>query len=138
MRHFIKHFLVIAIIGSFYSCISNNTAAVSKCSQFKIGNFIQYDQEVNTTYQINRSDSLQTEYNLATGTKQISKIVWKSDCQYDLYKIVSDSLHPKGDSARGKKPLHIIITEVTEDYYIFTAKVDGIDFIYSDTIFKAK
>ena len=97
-----------------------------------------YNHEINTTYQINRSDSLQTEYNSNTHTKQISKIVWKNDCEYDLYKIVSEGLYPKADSARGKKPLNVVMTTVTDDYYIFTAKVDGIDFIYSDTIFKAK
>ncbi|MGZ3846463.1 MAG: hypothetical protein ACXVBH_10435, partial [Flavisolibacter sp.] len=98
----------------------------------------QYDHEFNTTYQINRSDSLQTEYDLSTNTKQISKVVWKNDCEYDLYKIVSDGLHPKADSARGKKPLHIVMIEVKDDYYIFKAMVDGIDLIYSDTIFKVK
>jgi hypothetical protein len=111
---------------------------VSKCAKFKTGEFVQYDHEVNNTYRIFRNDSLQTEYNLNAGTKQVSKIVWKSECAYDLYKIVSDSLHPKADSIRGKKPLHVIMTEVSDEYYIFSAKIDGIDFVYSDTVFKVK
>jgi hypothetical protein len=138
MRHFMKHFVLIITLISFSACVSNNSAAESKCTQFKTGDFVQYDHEISTTYQINRSDSLQTEYNSSTRTMQISKIVWKNECEYDLYKIVSDGLHPKADSARGTKPLHIIMTDVKDDYYIFKAKVAGIDFIYSDTIFKIK
>jgi hypothetical protein len=138
MRHFMRYFILVMLTGSFSACVSNHRTAESKCKQFRTGKFVQYDHEINTSYQINRNDSLQTEYNSGTGTSQISKIVWKSDCEYDLYKIVSDGLHPTADSVRGKKPLHVAITEVKDDYYIFKAKVDGIDFIYSDTIFIIK
>jgi hypothetical protein len=97
---------------------------------------MHYDESFNTTYRITRTDSLHTEINQTDQTRSISRVVWINDCEYDLYKIHSDKKFPMTDSLRGKKPMHIVITKATDDYYLFTARIDGIDLVYSDTIFK--
>jgi hypothetical protein len=124
----------IAMIGllCLYGCSSNS----NKCEQFRTGNFLHYDEGFTTTYRITRTDSLHTETNQTDKTRSISRVVWINDCEYDLYKIHSDKKFPMTDSLRGKKPMHIVITETTDDYYLFTARIDGIDLVYSDTIFK--
>jgi hypothetical protein len=99
---------------------------------------VQYDQEFQATYDIDRSDSLHTETNRNTGTSQVSKIIWTGDCEYDLYKIVSDGLNPLSDAARQGKPYHNRMTYTAEDFYVFETWVDGIPLLYSDTVFRAR
>ena len=83
--------ILLFIILTFCGCNTNDENK-STCQTFRTGIFSHHDYEYNETYQIDRSDSLQTETNLKTKTTQISKIVWQSDCEYLLYKVKSDNL----------------------------------------------
>jgi hypothetical protein len=131
-----KNFMFILLLSACVHCTPDHSA--QDCHSFRQGRFTYSNHEFDEKFEIIRTDSLQTETNLNTKTSQVSRVVWKTACEYYLYKIISDNLHPFVDSIRGKKPLKVVMTEVTKDYYICTASIEGISFVYSDTIFRAK
>src|SRR4051812_1581709 len=98
---------VMLIFLFFSGCAPGGGQTALSCTRFKTGSFITADDSFHVTIRTIRTDSFQTEINLATRTRQVSRIVWTGDCAYDLYKVVSDGLHPTADSIRGNKALHV-------------------------------
>lgn len=55
------------------------------CKKFKNGDFTYIDPMMpDYEVELSRNDSVQTEFNSFVGGTITSKVVWKSDCEYEL------------------------------------------------------
>jgi hypothetical protein len=92
------------------------------CSQFKTGKYKLVDLSIRDSFIIDRSDSIQTETDLATGETLVFKVQWLDDCTYIL-RIV------KGPAAvmdfYDHKFLKVQIIETYSDGYKFEAWLNG-------------
>lgn len=72
------------ILLSFLISISA-MAQKPKCKKFKEGDFTYFDPALpDHEIKMSRKDSVQTEFNTYLQGKVTSKVVWKSDCEYEL------------------------------------------------------
>lgn len=56
-----------------------------KCKKFKEGEFTYFDPSMpDYEVQLSRKGAVQTEYNPAFDATVTSKVIWKSDCVYEL------------------------------------------------------
>lgn len=79
-----KYMRYIVIIFSFLMSISA-IAQKPKCKKFKDGDFTYFDPQLpDYEVEMSRNGNVQTEFNPFFQGKVISKVVWKSDCEYEL------------------------------------------------------
>lgn len=107
------------------------------CSAFKTGKFTFYGNNSGHQYIIERSDSLQIEKDLTTGTVTTLQVKWTNDCTYELRPLFSqvhvDSIPvPFQTSA----VLTATITTTGKDFYIFRAQQGDSAKVIIDTLQK--
>lgn len=87
-------------------------------------------------YEINRNDSIQTEFEKETGNLATFNIKWNDDCSYTLT-LVGDNFGLK-DQAGDNTTLNFDIIEATKSYYIFRQEFSFMDAGNIDTIWRAR
>jgi hypothetical protein len=96
------------------------------CTSVKNGRFYYYAKSSRAKVLVERNcDTIQTEIDTKHGDTLISKIVWKTDCSYDLYLNTPSKLPlSKSDSLLALKPTTITITGISKDFYLCTVDFD--------------
>jgi hypothetical protein len=105
------------------------------CDTFKTGYFQNIDSVLGSTF-IKRTANYQYEMHKSTGAKIKLAITWMDDCTYRLKFVSGNSKWKKMQKGVTEhKDLIVMIVETGEDYYIQTAKFEGMDdFIYRSKI----
>ena len=113
----------------FISCKTRDS--LDDCSKFHKGLFyIKSDKDSSYTL-LERNDSIQTVSNTKLSLKQSGKVVWRNSCEYEFYNLTQIE-----DTVVLQLQPSIIRTRIIEsgnNYYIFEAKMQGIDKITRDT-----
>jgi hypothetical protein len=125
-----KHLLLLALLTSFFTISAQND-----CEKFKTGTFKMSDPELNFACTITRNDSIQVEIVEGTGEQSTYKVVWTNPCEYTLQMIEG---RPGGVEFYKDKVLQVKIISTEEDNYTYEAKIDGIDFVATQTIYKVE
>lgn len=134
--------LRVVLLFSLLQLISCSTKKKSNdCSKLKSGNFFVLLKPDNIRFEIQRTESRQTEYNPVTDSVTGYIVKWTSPCSYELA-MVNRWKKPIADSIRKEQvtifsqpaPLKVNILEVTDKYYTFKSKKDDDDFVYKDTM----
>lgn len=124
--------------------LSCNKKEKPDCLRFRDGIFRLKASQGNHSFTITRDRENQTELDLQTDTLSGSKVKWVSDCEYELIPIYkwphySDTTVKKAILQNSPIiPLRVRIVATGDDFYIFEASKDGIDFLYSDTLWVLK
>lgn len=114
------------------------------CLRFRDGSFRINAGIGNHSFIITRDRDNQTELDVQTDTLSGSKVKWVSDCEYELIHVYkrphySDTTEKRAILPNGPIiPIRVKIVATGEDYYIFEGRKDGIDFVYSDTMWVLK
>jgi hypothetical protein len=127
--------LTLTIIASFsiFSCSNRNQE--NPCLRCQTGTFTLYDKFANDTISVERNDSIQIETNLKSRFITKSKIMWRSDCEFDLVFISStDSFIDSIPDSIKKKPLETRIIKVERDWYVFESGMKGVKQKLIDTM----
>ena len=75
--------IIILILSLLFSL--STFAQNPKCKKFKEGEFTYFDPSMsNHEVEMSRKGTVQTEYNSELNATVISKVIWKSDCVYEL------------------------------------------------------
>lgn len=105
------------------------------CSTLKTGSFEQNIEEENVIiYSFRTPDGFQRDSSKFGVSRY--KITWKSDCNYESELLETTTEFSKKHI--GRKYLVDIIKRVSATQYIYSCRVDGIDFVDVDTIVKTK
>ena len=105
------------------------------CSNLKTGSFEQNIEEENVIiYSFRTPDGFQRDSSKFGVSRY--KITWKSDCNYESELLETTTEFSKKHI--GRKYLVDIIKRVSATQYIYSCRVDGIDFVDVDTIVKTK
>lgn len=108
------------------------------CSKIRNGQFYYYEQKTRSKIEVERRDSLQLEKNTVNGKTLRCKIIWKADCEYDMYiNAFSDTKLSGADSVIAATPTSVRIVTVDNEKYICTWKLQfaGRNFEGRDTIY---
>lgn len=98
------------------------------CRIAKKGTFYFYPSKTNRQYRIIRTDSSQTEINLATGDSSFWIIKWKNECTFTLS--FGRNTRVMSDEERNFYNSHFLKSKkltVAPSYYIFKATTDPRD-----------
>ena len=108
---------------------------VPGCEQFRTGKFAMQAEPDGVRYIVTRDDSIQTEHNLQTGKIVRMKVNWTSPCSYELTLLSTNEFvtDPSQEYAK-THPLQVKIIKRAKDYYIFTAKMEGVNLRMKDTL----
>ena len=122
-----KHILLLAFTFFFI-----NLSAQENCENFKTGTFRISDPTINFECTIIRNDSIQIE-KIAGMEQSTYKVAWLNPCEYTLQLIsgLAENMEFYKD-----KVLKVKILSTEEDNYTYEAKIDGIDFVSTQTIYK--
>jgi len=112
-----------------------NLSAQENCEKFKTGNFKMSDPAMNFECTITRNDSIQIEKIVGTEDKSTYKIAWTNPCEYTLQMI---SGRAESVEFFKDKILKVQIISTEDDNYTYEAKIDGIDFVSTQTIYKVE
>ncbi len=123
-----KNIILLALTLTFI-----NLSAQENCEKFKTGTFRMTDPSINFECTITRNDSLQIETVKGSDDISVYEVAWPSVCEYTLQMISgkSEDLEFFKD-----KILRVKILATKEDNYTYEAKMDGIDLVISETIYK--
>ncbi len=114
------------------------------CLRYRDGTFRVKAKPGNNSFTITRDRENQTELDLQTDTLSGSKVKWINECEYELIPVYkrphySDTNERRAIIQKGPLiPLRVRIVATGGDYYIFEAQKEGIDFLYSDTLWVLK
>lgn len=111
------------------TCLSSSSNA--DCSDFRTGTYSLKDAEVGTDHLIERTNTIQTETNLKTGTKSIFSVTWINDCEYELTIIEG---RDEVMNYFKDKTLVVQITQTTENGYSFDSFIKGTDRVVSNYV----
>lgn len=133
-----KYISNIAIIVFLFPILSFNLTTPLECSKVKNGTFYYYSKISRDKVEIERFDSVQLETNTKNGHVLKNKIIWKGDCNYDMYiNALSNSKLEQMDSLIATTPASVEIVSVGSAYYvcqwkikISTKEIEGTDTIY--------
>jgi hypothetical protein len=125
-----KHTIFLVFLISFTAL-----SAQENCEKFKTGNFKMSDPAMNFECTITRNDSIQIEKIVGTEDKSTYKIAWTNPCEYTLQMI---SGRAESVEFFKDKILKVQIISTEDDNYTYEAKIDGIDFVSTQTIYKVK
>lgn len=116
--------LLIVILTHLF--ITGSCKDITKCQQLKNGKFYYYTKATREKIYIERLDSLQAETDSILGSSpQKSKIVWKSDCKYDMYiNAFTESKLAGYDSVIAATPAHVDIVYIGDTFYVCIAKMN--------------
>ncbi len=89
-KNHMKYFIV--LIGMLFFTVHSNAQTTNNptCLDFHQGKFYYLDSLQNKVL-VTRKKRKQIEYNEKTTVKSVFKIKWKSDCEYELKQIWTDS-----------------------------------------------
>ena len=125
-----KHLLFFALLNSFFSI-----TAQENCEKFKNGTFKMSDPAINFACTIIRNDSIQVEKIDGTNQQSTYRVKWTSPCEYELQMIEGN---PEGVAFYKDKALKVNIISTEEDNYTYEARIDGIEFVSTQTIYKVE
>jgi hypothetical protein len=134
--------LLFALTFLFFSFCSGKDEKAD-CKALRTGSFMLKLKPEGTQYYISRTDSYQTEFNPATDKIIGFKIKWTDDCEYELVKtykrkasIVDSSQVQRIIEFKNETALKVRVLEAKGKYYVFESMKEGIDFIYTDTLWR--
>jgi hypothetical protein len=125
-----KHTIFLVFLISFTAL-----SVQENCEKFKTGNFKMSDPAMNFECTITRNDSIQIEKIVGTEDKSTYKIAWTNPCEYTLQMI---SGRAESVEFFKDKILKVQIISTEDDNYTYEAKIDGIDFVSTQTIYKVE
>lgn len=105
------------------------------CVRLKTGKYKLNSRTRDNYWIIERQDSVQLEINGKTGDTTLVKITWTAPCGYEM--IITKSHRPATDTflkRMERLPSVVKILDVTNDYYTFEAKKQGVPISLKDTI----
>ena len=101
-----KYISNIVIIAFLFPILSFNLTTPPECTKVKNGTFYYYSKISRDKVDIERFDSIQLETNTKNGQVLKNKIIWKRDCNYDMYiNALSNSKLEKTDSLIATTPV---------------------------------
>ena len=111
----------------------------NSCDQIRNGKFYYFEKKSREKIIVQRFDSLQLEKSLKKDDTPLkSKIVWKGDCQYDMFiNALSESPLTGDDSIIAATPARIKIIHIDTSFYVCTANLSvfGRTFEVRDTMY---
>lgn len=125
-----KQLLLLALLAPFFTISPQND-----CEKFKNGTFKISNPELDFACTITRNDSIQIETVEGTGEQFTYKVVWTNPCEYTLQMIKG---RPERVEFYKDNVLKVKIISTEDDNYTFEAKIDGIDFVATQTIYKVE
>jgi hypothetical protein len=111
------------------------------CEQFKNGKFLfnLKGEMKNTSFIIERKDSIQIETEKVTGFHTKLSIKWTDKCKYEVKMLETSFNFP--DSIQNIRRTNAFKTEIlnwTDDYYVFKSHRDNSSFTLTDTMWVIK
>lgn len=102
---------------------------LENCNHIRNGKFYYFAKRTRERINVYRSDTLQVEAGLKKDDKPLkSKIIWKSDCEYDMFiNAYSDSRLTGDDSIIAATPAHVKIIHINRSFYVCVAKLKIFD-----------
>ena len=131
-------FIITAIL---ISLVSFNCSQSMDCSKVKNGKFFYYSKIDRRKISIERVDSLQIESDLKNNMILRSKIIWQTDCKFQMFvNAFSEPKLTKEDSLTATKAATIEIVGVTAQFYICILKFSSSkkDYELRDTMYFQK
>jgi len=141
-----KSFIIFILLSFFLTSSCSNKKKID-CSRFRTGKFMLKGGAGagNHQFLIIRDSTHQVELDQQTDTATGEQIIWTGDCQYELirtYKMghYSDTTNKdlRAETEMIVYPLKVKIITSNNDYYVFEARKNGVDFIYQDTLWIVK
>ena len=142
---------VLALTYLIFSCSGKKYP--SDCARFKYGKYYFHLKGQGTRVELTRDTTFQEEYNPITDTITTYSLKWKSECEYEVFKldarkknIVVTSKDIVDTSSQSKTFLEIVdvvvvkfrIIATSDNYYVFKTWKQGSHFTYNDTMWVAK
>ncbi len=96
------------------------------CTLIKRGHFYYFSKILRDKVLVERNDSMQSE---SRGGKVVSKskILWKSNCSYEMYvNLLNDNLS-KDDSIFASIPIKVEIVSITKGFYVCKSSMKRAD-----------
>ncbi len=104
------------------------------CSKFKTGKFVLAGENTQQPkYVIERTEEYQFEKDMTNSEVSQFKIEWLSDCEYSLELVRGGKNIP--EDMRDKK-LFVTITGTQGRSYSYSAKIEGLDMVMTQTLHK--
>jgi hypothetical protein len=127
--------LKIVVVSLLLSISTSCKKTDLDCSNLKTGSFEQNIEEEHViVYSTRTPDGFQKDSSKFGVSRY--KITWKTDCNYESELLETTSEFSKKHI--GRKYLVDIIERVSATQYLYSCRVDGIDFVDIDTIVKTK
>ena len=105
------------------------------CEQFHTGKFSCRSEPDGVEYLVTRNDSIQTEHDLSTGKIVNMKVKWTSPCSYELTFLSTNEFVTDPSQEYSKThPLKVKIIKRTNNYYIYSATMAGVNLKMTDTL----
>jgi hypothetical protein len=96
------------------------------CTDYKSGKFFTFSPVTENRIDVERTDTLQIETDIKSGSTIKNKIVWKSPCEYDITETsINKSTADNIDSFFLITPIKVKIIGGNKSYYIFSARIDS-------------
>ena len=112
-------FAAVFILTSFY-CIAS-----IDCSKIRNGKFYYYTKKGHRLVNVERKDSLQTETDVQSGDLFKDKVVWTTDCHFQLFVgAFNEVKHTLIDTLLASTPLEVDILTITKDFYVCKGTVE--------------
>lgn len=93
------------------------------------------DPAINFACTITRNDSIQVEKIDGTNQQSTYRVKWTSPCAYELQMVEGN---PDAVAFYKDKILKVNIISTEEDNYTYEARIDGIEFVSTQTIYKVE
>ncbi len=131
-----RHYLLAVSILAFSSFCYNDA---KNCKDLRNGTFYYFTKKSRERIDVFRQDSLQLESTQNKDDVPLkNKIVWKSDCEFDMFiNRFSDSPLTGDESILARTPANVKIIHVDSTFYVCIAKIHvfGEDIELRDTLF---
>lgn len=109
------------------------------CSMLRNGMYSYTVESTGEKVEVVRKDNIQLETNSSGGYYHKYRIDWIDECEYTLTLLETDKpLTTLADSMMTKAVFDVKVTEVQQDYFLYSMTVDGLDNHYADTIWRKK
>lgn len=113
--------------------------ATDDCSMLKNGSYSYTVESTGEKVEVVRKGNIQLEKTPAKGQYHKYQIDWIDDCDYTLRLLETNRpMVTAADSMMTKVIFKVKVTEVQQDYFLYSMTVDGLDNHYADTIWRKK
>ena len=133
----IKRFTLLCLVIAVVTAVCVAAQKPRKCKQLKKGTFKIFNELTGKYALVKRTAKLQVEVTEGTTDSVQMSVRWTGDCEYELL-YLSDNFGLVPDEHKEfarTTPLQVKILTVNKDYYIYTSKMPGIDFVLEDTAY---